>query len=77
MLAILMILPRQALLLMMHLRWHHESLLDPEADELLHLAIALKNSSLEKGGHSSMDSSVISSRISILTWQSCTRLNIE
>ena len=29
------------------------SLLGPVTDELLHLVIAFKNSSLEKGGHSS------------------------
>ena len=75
--AILMILPRQASLLIIHLRWHHEILLGPGADKLLYLVMAFKNSSLEKEDHSSIAISEISSRILILTWWSCARLNIE
>ena len=76
-LVIFMILPRQASLLMMHLKWPHESLSGPGADELLHLIIAFKNSSLKKEGHSSRDLLGISSRISKSTLQSCARLKVK
>jgi len=62
---------------MIHLRWHYKSLSGLGADELLYLAIAFKNSSLKKGGHSFIAISEISLRIWILIWQSCARLNIE
>ena len=77
MLAILIILPRHALLLMIYLRWDYNSLLDPGADELLHLVMAFINSSLENGGHSFRALSENSLRILILTWWFCARLNVE
>ena len=62
-LAMLMILPRYASLLMIYLRWLQESLSGLGADELLHLAMAFMNSSFENGGHSLNDLLEISSRI--------------
>ena len=76
-LTILMILSRHALLLIMHLRWDHDSLSGPGVNKLLHLAMAFMNSSLENEGYSSRALLGNSSRILILTWWSCVRLNIE
>jgi len=76
-LAILMILPKHALLLIMHLRWDYNSLLGPGVDDLLHLVMAFMNSSLKNRGHSSRALSGNSLRISILTWRFCIRLNME
>jgi len=67
-LAIFMILLRHASLVMMHLKWCHVSLSGLGMDELLHLAMAFKNSFLEKGGHSSKALLGISWRILMLTW---------
>jgi len=62
-----MIFSRHALLLMIYLRWLHKSLSEPGADELLHLAMDLLNSSFGKDGYLLNGLSGISSKISTLT----------
>ena len=47
-LVILIILAKHNLSLVMYLRYLHDNLSEPEVDELLHLTIALMNSSSEK-----------------------------
>ena len=67
-LAILIIFPRHASLLMIYLRWLQDSLSGSGADKLLHLLMAFVNSPFENGGYSSDGLSEISSEISTSTW---------
>ena len=53
----------------MSLRWHYDNLSRPREEELLQLAIAILNSSLEKGFHGEGDIELISSRILVSTLQ--------
>ena len=68
-LVMLMIFPKQSLSLKMTLRYLHDNLSGPGIEKLLQLAMALLNSSLEKGAHEEEDLLVTSSRILISTWQ--------
>ena len=68
-LAILMMMPKQLLSLRMILRWLHNNLSGPSLEELLQLAMALLNSSLENRAYEKRGLSVTSSRILMSTWQ--------
>ena len=66
-LAIFMTLLRHAKFLVITLRFFQDSLSDLEVKSLLHLLINNKNSSFEKGGHSVVILSGISSNNEVLT----------
>ena len=54
--------------LTINLKFFHNILFRPNVDELLYLAIALFNSSVEKGAHSNTNLNKISFKILVLTW---------
>jgi len=76
-LAILMMFPKQSLSLRMTLMCLHDNLSGLGVGELLQLAIALLNSSLEKGAHEEGDLSATLSRILMSTWRWRAVLNVE
>ena len=53
--------------LTINLKFFHNILFRPNVDELLYLAIALLNSSVEKGAHSNTNLNKISFKILVLT----------
>ena len=59
------------------LRWFHESLSGPGAEELLQLDNANLNSSLENSGQGTMGLLLISSRIDVSTWRLLAVLKVE
>ena len=59
------------------LRWFHESLSGPGAEELLQLDNRNLNSSLENSGQGTMDLLLNSSRIDVSTWRLLAMLKVE
>ena len=76
-LTMLMILVRQLSCLRTVLRWCQVSLSELEANELLHMLIAFLNLCLENSFHEEVALFSISLRISTLTWQWITWLNMS
>ena len=74
--AILMMLTRYSSCLMMYFKWCQVNLLEPGADESLHLLIAYLNSSLEKGYHREVALHLILLRMLRSTWQLRAVLNV-
>ena len=76
-LAIWMMILRYSSSLRIILRWLHDSLSGPEAEELLQLDIVNLNSSFENTGHGTVGLLVILSRISTSTWWLLAILKVE
>ena len=76
-LVMLIILLKQSSSLRMVLRWPYDNLSGPSVEELLQLAMALLNSSLENRVHEEGNLSVTSSRMLMSTWQWRVVLNVE